>query len=99
MHRDMLQPTDLPLSPPPALPSSILHLLIDFDTRSIPLTPSPPEGHHSSMSGSPGRRELRHRDGTRSVPSVNLRSPHFYARCTLAREYGITPNGSTILCP
>lgn len=42
MHCDILQPPELPLSPPAALPS-ILHLPIDLDARSLPLTHSPPE--------------------------------------------------------
>jgi len=43
MHCDILQPPNLPLSPPAALPSSILHLPIDLDARSLPLTHSPQE--------------------------------------------------------
>ena len=43
MHCDILQPSELPLSPSAALPSSILHLPIDLDARSLPLTHSPPE--------------------------------------------------------
>ena len=43
MHCDILQPPELPLSPPAALPSSILHLPIDLDARSLPLAHSPPE--------------------------------------------------------
>jgi len=42
MHCDTLQPSELPLSPPAALPS-ILHLPIDLDARSLPLTLSPTE--------------------------------------------------------
>ena len=40
MYCDILQPSEPPLSPPVALPSSILHLLIDLDARSLPLTHS-----------------------------------------------------------
>ena len=43
MHCDTLLPSQLPLSPPAALPSTILHLPIDLDARSLPLTHSPPE--------------------------------------------------------
>ena len=43
MHCDILQPPEPPLSPPAALPSSILHLPIDLDARSLPLTHSPSE--------------------------------------------------------
>ena len=43
MHCDILQPSEPPLSPPAALPSSILHLPIDLDARSLPLSPSPSE--------------------------------------------------------
>ena len=43
MHCDRLQPSDLSLSPPAALPSTILHLPIHLDARSLPLTHSPPE--------------------------------------------------------
>jgi hypothetical protein len=43
MHCDRLQPSEPPLSPPAALPSTILHLPIDLDARSFPLTHSPPE--------------------------------------------------------
>ena len=43
MHCDRLQPSGLPLSPPPVLPSTILHLPIHFDARSLPLTHSPPD--------------------------------------------------------
>ena len=46
MHCDRLQPSDLSLSPPAALPSTILHLPIDLDSRSLHddqsfLVPSP----------------------------------------------------------
>ena len=40
MDCDLFQPSELP---PAALPSSILHLPIDLDARSLPLTHSPPE--------------------------------------------------------
>jgi hypothetical protein len=43
MHCDILQSPEPPLSPPAALPSSILHLPIDLDARSLPLSPSPRE--------------------------------------------------------
>ena len=43
MHCDILQPSELPLSPPAALSTSILHLPIDIDVGSPPLTHSPPE--------------------------------------------------------
>ena len=39
MHCDRLQPSELPLSPPAALP----YLPIVLDARSLPFTPSPPE--------------------------------------------------------
>jgi len=42
MHCDTLQPSELRLSPPAALPP-ILHLPIGLDARSLPLTHSPPE--------------------------------------------------------
>ena len=43
MHCDILRSPELRLSPPAALPSSILHLPIDLDARSLPLTHSPSE--------------------------------------------------------
>ncbi|KAF9654040.1 hypothetical protein BDM02DRAFT_3182450 [Thelephora ganbajun] len=43
MYCDILQPSELSLSPPAALPSSILRLPIDLDARPLPLTRSPPE--------------------------------------------------------
>ena len=42
MHCDRLQPPELSLLPPAALSSTILHLPIDLDARSLPLTHSPP---------------------------------------------------------
>ena len=43
MHCDTLRPSELPLSPPAALSSSILDLPIDLDARPLPLTHSPPD--------------------------------------------------------
>lgn len=43
MPRDRLQSAELPLSPPAALPPTILHLPIDLDARSLPLSHSPPD--------------------------------------------------------
>ena len=43
MHCDRLQPSELSLSPPAALSSTILYLPIHLDARSLPLTHSPPE--------------------------------------------------------
>ena len=42
---DRPQPSGLPLSPPTALPSTILHLPIDLDTWSLSLTHHLPTGH------------------------------------------------------
>ena len=55
-HRDKLgrspdmQPLVFSLAPPAALPSTILHLLINLDARTLPLTRSPPE-KQSLLSG------------------------------------------------
>lgn len=43
MHCDALRRSELPLSPPVAFPSTILHLPIDLDTQSFPFTHSSPE--------------------------------------------------------
>jgi len=61
MHCDPLQPSELRLSPPAALPP-ILHLPIGLDARSLPLTHSPPErpphfNDESLLERSPGARD------------------------------------------
>lgn len=61
MHCDILQPSELRLSPPAALPP-ILHLPIGLDARSLPLTHSPPErpshfNDESLLERSPGARD------------------------------------------
>ncbi|KAF9793138.1 hypothetical protein BJ322DRAFT_102037 [Thelephora terrestris] len=43
MHCDTLRPSELSLSPPAALPTTILHLPIDLDARALPLAHLPPE--------------------------------------------------------
>ena len=62
MHCDTLQPSELRLSPPAALPP-ILHLPIDLDARSLPFTHSPPErpshlnADRSPLEHSPGAQD------------------------------------------